>query len=276
MMRRSMRLLTAATLATLVVAGSAPTSSAADEGAQAASRPCSDRSLRGEYGFTAQGVVTAASGLPAPLQGPFASAGLATFDGRGHFTLVATASFNGLVQPAATSGTYRVNPDCTYTSIADNGATFYSAVLDGGDEIAIIQTTPGVAISGRARRIEHGRGDEACDRRIAGRTYGFTATGAAGPPTVPAEAAGPLVGAGIVAFDRDGTFSLTARRSVAGLIDPEPLVLTGTYSVAADCTLDMAFDVGFTFTGAVVDGGRALVLVETDPGTALIVTAKRL
>jgi hypothetical protein len=276
MMRRSIRLLTTATLATLIVAGGTPASSAADDRTHPPSRRCGDRSLRGDYGFTAQGVVTAAAGLPAPLQGPFASAGLATFDGRGHFTLVATASFNGLVQPVETSGTYGVNPDCTYTSVADNGVTFYAAILDGGDEIAIIQTTPGVAISGRARRVDRGHGEGTCERRIAGRTYGFTASGSAGPPTVPPEVAGPLVGAGIVAFEPDGTFVLTARRSVAGLVDPEPLVLAGTYTVAADCTLDMAFDVGFTFTGVVVDRGREFVLVETDPGTALVVTAKRL
>jgi hypothetical protein len=275
MTRRSTGFLMAA-LATLIVAGAAPASSADERSDRQESRRCTDRSLRGEYGFTAQGVVTAASGLPAPLPGPFASAGQATFDGEGHFTLTATASFNGLIQPAATSGTYRVNPDCTYTSIADNGATFYSAIVDGGDEIAIIQTTPGVVISGRARRTHRERGDGACANRIAGRTYGFTATGSAGPPTVPPEVAGPLVGAGIVAFEADGTFTLTARRSVAGLIDPAPLVLLGTYAVTPDCALDLSFDVGFTFTGVVVDRGREVLFVETDPGTALIVTGKRL
>jgi hypothetical protein len=262
--------LATAALATSIVAGAAPAAPV-----EAAPR-CTDRSLRGEFGFTAQGAVTASSGLPAPLQGPFASAGRAMFDGQGRFTLTATASFNGLIQPVTTSGTYTVNADCTYTSVADNGVTFYSAIVDGGDEIAIIQTTPAVAISGRARRIGQALADGDCARRITGRTYGFTATGAAGPPTVPPEAAGPLVGAGIVRFQRDGSFTLTARRSVAGLIDPQPLVLPGTSMVSADCTLTMSFDIGFTFTGVIVHGGREILFVETDPGTAIVVDARRL
>jgi hypothetical protein len=268
MTRRSIRFVLVTALASVLVAATAPAARAGDG-------PCSDRSLSGEYGFTAQGVVTAASGLPAPLLGPFASAGRSTFDGAGRFTLTATASFNGLVQPVTTSGTYRVNPDCTYTSVADNGVTFYAVILDRGHELAIIQTTPGVVIAGRARRIDAGRGDAGCIRRIARHTYGFTATGVAGPPTVPPEVAGLLVGTGLVHFERDGTFTLTARRSVAGVIDPAPLVLPGTYTVAPDCTLAMTFDVGFTFAGVVVDGGREILFVETDPGTALIVTARR-
>jgi len=34
-------------------------------------------------------------------------------------------------------------------------------------------------------------------------------------------------------------------------------------------------DIGFNFSGTVVDGGREIVFVETDPGTTLIVKARR-
>jgi hypothetical protein len=37
----------------------------------------------------------------------------------------------------------------------------------------------------------------------------------------------------------------------------------------------MAFDVGFTFNATIVDEGREIVFIETDPGTTLIVRAKR-
>ena len=37
----------------------------------------------------------------------------------------------------------------------------------------------------------------------------------------------------------------------------------------------MKFDVGFNFSGTIVDGGREIVFVETDPGTTLLVKARR-
>ena len=117
-------------------------------------RRCSNRTLRGDFGFTAEGTTTAASPVPPPLQGPFASSGLANFDGEGNFTLTATSSFNGVLQgPVTVRGTYSVREDCTYTSAAENGATFSSVIVKGGKEILIIQTTPGVAITGTAKKL---------------------------------------------------------------------------------------------------------------------------
>jgi hypothetical protein len=101
------------------------------------------------------------------------------------------------------------------------------------------------------------------------------ANGVAGPPTVPPDAAGPLTGVGTVTFHKGGAFTLTALRSVNGVLDPAPLTLLGTYAFSGDCTFRMSFDVGFTFTAALVDGGREIVFLETDAGTTLVVRAKR-
>lgn len=121
---------------------------------EAIDQKCTNNSLRGSYGFTAQGVTLQGSPVPAALRGPFASSGSATFDGQGNFTLTATSSFNGIVQgPATVKGTYSVNEDCTYDSRADNGATFRSVIVNGGKEILILQTTPGVAITGTAKKL---------------------------------------------------------------------------------------------------------------------------
>ncbi len=70
-------------------------SAAAEDGAM---RHCTNGSLRGTYGFTAQGSTVAGSPVPAPLQGPFASVGTAVYDGKGGVTLTAAATFNGLTQ----------------------------------------------------------------------------------------------------------------------------------------------------------------------------------
>jgi hypothetical protein len=115
---------------------------------------CSNKSLRGTYGFSAQGNTLKDSPVPAALQGPFASSGFATFDGQGNFTLTATSSFNGIIQgPTTVTGSYRVNADCTYDSKADNGATFRAVIVNGGKELLIMQTTPGVAITGTAIKL---------------------------------------------------------------------------------------------------------------------------
>ena len=88
--------------------------------------------------------------------------------------------------------------------------------------------------------------------------------------------AGNLDGVGAVSFSSDNTFQMTATRSVNGVIDPAPLALTGTYSVNADCTFKMTFEVGFTFSAVIVNGGNEVLFVETDPGTTLIVKAVRM
>jgi hypothetical protein len=248
-------------------------------------RGCTNGDLRGTFGFTAQGVTLATSAVPAPLQGAFASSGTSTFDGRGHFTLTATSSFNGIIQgPAVVKGTYDVNDDCTYTSQAENGVTFRAVIVSGGDELLILQTTPGVVISGLAQRQGRLRenladlsgGSGRCGGNIVGDVYGFIANGVAGPPTIPAALAGPLAGVGTVALDRRGGFTLIATRSINGTLDPEPLTLTGRYTFTEACAFRLSFDVGFTFTATIVDGGDEMLFIETDPGTTLIVRAKRL
>lgn len=268
-------------------------SAKADEIASYASaaRPagrCSNADLNGSYGFNARGSTLAGTPLPPPLLGAFASAGKALYDGHGNVSLTATSSFNGVIQgPQAVRGTYSVSSDCSFTSKLENGVTFQAVIVADGRELLILQTSPNVVISGSASR----QGNSAlrwsefsdslrplrCSRESVSRgSYGFIAEGMAGAPTLPLPAAGPLAGVGMVTLHPKGSFSLTATRSVNGTIDPQPLTLTGNYSVTADCSISMQFDVGFNFSGSIVDGGREVRFVETDPGTALLVTAKRM
>jgi hypothetical protein len=74
---------------------------------------CSDRTLYGDYGYSAQGSL-----LPAPgVSLPFVSAGMTHFDGRGDLSWVEHTVVNGVsLSPGFTAratGTYRVNQDCT-------------------------------------------------------------------------------------------------------------------------------------------------------------------
>jgi hypothetical protein len=247
---------------------------------------CSNASLKGEFAFTASGTTLAALGLPGPLTGAFASSGTAEFDGKGRFSLTATSSFNGVLQgPSIITGTYSVNADCSYTSKAANGVTFFAAIVADGQELLILQTTTGVVITGGARirgNLPPGQNVRATGARplrcgssdLAG-SYGFIAKGSAGAPTIPGQAIAPLAGAGVFTLHVDGSFRMMAQRSVNGTIDPQPLALTGAWALGPNCTFRMNFDVGFHFDATVVTADE-IQFVETDPGTALLVNAKRI
>ncbi|MFL6448457.1 MAG: hypothetical protein ACJ746_12305 [Bryobacteraceae bacterium] len=120
-------------------------------------------------------------------------------------------------------------------------------------------------------RDNHG----ACSAGSFSGNYGFLATGFAGPPTLPIAQIGPLAGVGIIHVNANGTFTMSAQRSVGGTIDPDPLPLTGSFTVSSDCIAQLTFDVGFHFTASIVNRDEVL-FVETDPGTAVSVIAKRL
>jgi hypothetical protein len=249
-------------------------------------RVCTNASLRGDFGYAAQGTTLPALGLQPVLTGMFASGGYAHFDGQGHFTLTATSSFHGMIQgPATVTGTYSVNSDCSYTSQASNGVTFRAVIVDEGRELLILQTTSGVVITGTAQKqnvsgikllgesLEETK--RACSAESFAGTYGFLADGFAGAPTLPGTPFGPLAGVGVIKVRQDGTFTMMAQRSVAGVLDPAPLPLTGSYTVAANCTAQLTFDVGFHFTATIINDSET-AFIETDPGTALRVIAKRL
>lgn len=105
---------------------------------------CSNRTLSGTYGYSAQGQV-----LPAPgLAFLFSSTGMASFDGAGNVSWVEHTVIGGAQQGAdwtrSASGTYTVNSDCTGTmvvitpnspvplnifiSLVQQGKQFYSVV----------------------------------------------------------------------------------------------------------------------------------------------------
>jgi len=249
-------------------------------GAEPASRQsCSNAGLHGSYVYTAHGVTLPALGLPAPLTGAFASSGSAEFDGQGHFTLTARSSFDGVLQgPATVTGSYAVNADCSYTSQASNGVTFRAVITGHGAELLILQTSKGTVISGvaEARREREESEDEprACSIRHSAGSYGFIADGYAGAPTLPGAPFAPLAGVGTVNLNADGTFTMMAQRSVNGSIDPQVLPLTGRATVS-DCTLTLDFDIGFYFVGTIRDRNE-IFFIETDPGTALSVRARRI
>lgn len=116
-------------------------------------KPCSNRTLRGDYGSAVEGVILPAPGVALPIRGVV----MATYDGDGHFTQVDHIVFNG-VPPRSEwtpgSGTYHVNADCTGTGqiLMSSGGFVNLAfvVVRQGREIRAVVTAP---FDGPARTI---------------------------------------------------------------------------------------------------------------------------
>ncbi len=122
---------------------------------------CSVATLNGRYGVWEQGTI-----VPAPAESPVPTvlAALATYDGAGNLSGTFKASLGGLTVPGTFSGTYTVDPECTYTEtfVANppGGAPLHvSGVITGHGtfrEIHYIYTDLGRVISGVAKKTPPG------------------------------------------------------------------------------------------------------------------------
>jgi hypothetical protein len=125
--------------------------------------PCKNHNYKGDYGFTATGVVLdpkAMSGsVPWPAQ-PFSVVGRFTADGKGNITGTQTRNFEGTITtPEAYTETYTVNADCTGSSKKKTTMTgivvnFAFVVLHGGKTIIGIETDINRAVTFRAERMD--------------------------------------------------------------------------------------------------------------------------
>jgi hypothetical protein len=105
-----------------VLAVGAPATAQSNNGLAASAavqgRRCSTRTLSGDYGYAAEGVLLPAPGVTLQFRG----VGMAHFDGRGNLTWVEHTVVDGSpLDPGwtAASGTYAVNPDCTGTAVVN-------------------------------------------------------------------------------------------------------------------------------------------------------------
>jgi len=89
---------------------------------------CSNRTLRGDYGFAIEGQFLA----PAPVAGQLRGVAMTHFDGEGNLSQVVHIVLNGTAPPiefTPQSGTYTINPDCTGTMRTDQVGSPFPPVL---------------------------------------------------------------------------------------------------------------------------------------------------
>jgi hypothetical protein len=120
-----------------------------------------------------------------------------------------------------------------------------------------------------------GHARESCTNASLRGEYGFKGTGSVVLPTG-TEADVAVVGRTV--FDGRGGLTGADTSSFNGTITRE--TSTGTYEVRSDCTGSETFKLSPSgmFVNAdfvIVDGGREVFFIETDPGTVLSVTAER-
>ena len=119
--------------------------------AKADNKGCSNASIKGTFAHMANGFITA----PPAMAGPEAGVGTDTFDGNGRATGAATLSLNGNIVPLTTTGTYKVNPDCTGTyTISALGGTIHLVLViaDNGNEIQAMCVDAGIVQTHTFRR----------------------------------------------------------------------------------------------------------------------------
>jgi hypothetical protein len=113
----------------------------------AQSTSCSITNLNATYGFSFEGF---ASSRPpqTPLRidafSPVAAAGTITFGPSGILSRSFNVSLGKVISPVADSGSYSINPDCTFTAyLPEVGETWNLVPVNGGKQIEFSVNTAG-------------------------------------------------------------------------------------------------------------------------------------
>lgn len=218
---------------------------------------CSNKTVTGNYGYAVSGVASDGSAIT--------NVGHFKADGKGNFSGTQTTSSGGQIfSNFPTKGTYSINSDCTGSgtiTIQGKQSNFGMVVVSGGKSFQILNTDSPNIQAGTASA----QGNATCTLAGLKGTWGVLATGG-------------FVGVGAVAlnghFTLDGAGSLkgTESGSIAGQIFTGAPV-TGSYKVKSNCTGSATFKIPKEPTEhanlVVVNGGQALLLIETDSNTVV-------
>ncbi|MFZ3264705.1 MAG: hypothetical protein WA172_11955 [Terriglobales bacterium] len=219
---------------------------------------CSNASLSGTYGFLHDG--TDSNGTPTS-----AAVTQLTFDSTtGTFTGEQTASHDGVIVKDSVTGTYAIASNCTGTGIPTAGSPF-SIVVTSTGFLALHLLSEGFAVK---------QGSPTCTNACVKGSFGFETTGVsvAGAATGAVAFIGELkltvnpsgdgVISGHISSSEDGTFLTFAEEPV-----------TGSYKVDPDCrgwaTIKPKGLPEMRFHIVVVDGGKEMLVVETDANTVV-------
>jgi len=113
---------------------------------------CKVRRLAGAYGLAIDGFISfSSSAPPLPIRefSPVAVSGTVSFTSAGAVNRSVQANIGGAVSPVIDSGTYVLNPDCTFTVTHGNGEVWTITPVKHGEELKFTVTSvPGAVAVG--------------------------------------------------------------------------------------------------------------------------------
>jgi len=224
---------------------------------------CSNATLIGVFGYI--------HGRPDGIGGMRAVVGQMTADGQGNLGGSWTMSLNGTISTGTFTGTYSIAKNCTGSLTLENEdlpTADYNIVFDDVHKgFQMIQTDNGTAQPGFALA----QGIVTCG--LTGKKQ-ILATNILGTLTATSQVDAVV---GQVTLDGKGNIAGTETFSVGGAISTLPV--TGTYTQNADCTgtaqVTPKGSLTSNFNYVVVNGGKELLLIETDNNTTVAGTAQQ-
>lgn len=227
---------------------------------------CTNGTSSGTYGYRMTGQIVGTGAVL--VNGIFTHNPDGTMDADVQLT-VGELSFPAL----GTGGTFKTNDDCTGSgkfkvAALNLDVTYNFIATDGGDQIELLNTNPGVVLHGVGRRISKPGIAPRCNNGTVLGTYGYRLDGS-------------LTGITLAAFAGTITNSLgsgvegvTTGADTANLMGQYlPRTIQGTYKTGSNCrgtgfyTDSLGNKVNYVFTA--VDGGETIYLQGSDPGAAI-------
>jgi hypothetical protein len=223
---------------------------------------CDPNAFQGAYGFSLTGPTT----IGGPTR-PIAVVGRLVLDGAGNVSGISSASFTGLPFGNPVRGTYEAHWDCSVTwNLQDDSGNyqhFAGTITPNGEHIAYRQADPGGAEDGIMLRTMDGCSDSS----LAGK-FTLSISGATLDVDTAVES-GRVSFTGLLNADGAGRFSFATRPDL-------PTPAAGTYAVRGDCFAELTLELRLGsktetthFRAVLVENGRQVLAVETDPGTVV-------
>jgi hypothetical protein len=220
---------------------------------------CNPAKLQGAYGFQLSGHTTISGDSQ-----PVASIGRIEFDGQGAISGVSSVNFAGYFLGNPVTGKYEAQTDCSIAWSLQDGSGgwqhFEGKLTPDLLAAQFHQTDPGAAHNGTMQKVA-----STCSVAGLAARYSFSLSGNAIPMN-PGDVPRRISDTGMAEPDAAGAIKLTVG-DAAG---------SGTVAIGSDCIaqVTLALPSGDTVTlrGVLVDGGKRILAVETDPGTTVTAT----
>ena len=203
-----------------------------------AANVCGRDDVRGPYGFQLSGITTI-SGESKPA----VSLARLVFDDDGKINGYSSVNFDGLLLGNPVTGSYEAGSDCklSFSLQDDSGAFqhFSGAIAPGGSKVEIRQTDPDTEVRGIMKRTM-----DSCQLATFKGRYNFSLSG-----TTSNEGA----------IDADGAGHIKITEKALG---------DGAFEVDADCIvrIQLGTEDPINLRGILVDGGKEILAIQTDPG----------